>query len=331
MDATVAERTAAFDRILSATRAVLRGQNLREVLCAVRVDAVAIEPYIEPIQSGDKLLITSPELALKQLVARGGGDVFTIAACHREGERGDLHAPGFHLVEWYRGGENGSRMRADVEAIIAAAFEAMHRPAPLWETFGFLDLVESLTDVALVGDESADELVARLGGRVDLLPKTPTSDDAEVARLLAWTSFMTHVCDGAIDPFLRKRGGGAHVVDFPIVLGALARAGQPGEEQGPTRQGPHAFAHRFESYVGGVELANGYLELTDPDAQTTRFETVAGLRHALGQPKLPWPSAFLQALRSPGLPPCSGVALGFERLVMLASGATTLAQINPFH
>ena len=97
---------------------------------------------------------------------------------------------------------------------------------------------------------------------------------------------------------------------------------------GPARAGKGSAAHRFESYVDGLELSNGYHELRDAAEQRRRFETVAALRGGHGEEPLPMPESFLAALETPGLPPCAGAALGFERLLMLATGAECLADIS---
>jgi lysyl-tRNA synthetase class 2 len=321
---SIAQRTELWDSALAAIRASLRAQGLREVLTPVRLPAVALEPFIEPVHAGSGgLLATSPELPMKMLLAHGSGSVFQIAACHRKGERGRLHASSFHLVEWYRVGDDGSAVRRDVEAIVAAVFDLGGRAPPrAWEQHGLLDLVQATVGLSLRGDEPAEKLAAIVTARRPDLWTRPRGADEETRTLAAWTGFFSNWSDAALDPWLRARPA-VHVVDFPIALAALADVGVPVRTQG--RAG--VLAHRCESYVLGIELANGYRELRDPVEQRRRFEIVARHREAYLQPALPMPEAFLAALEQPGLPACAGVALGLERLLMLAAGQDSVQDI----
>jgi lysyl-tRNA synthetase class 2 len=321
---SVEQRVHLWDGGLHAIRDYFRGQGLREVSTPVRLPAVALEPFIEPLTAGSAgLLATSPELPMKMLLAGGSGSVFQIAQCHRKGERGRLHAEAFHLIEWYREGDDGSAVRRDVEAIVAAVFEVAGRPPPAaWEQHGLLDLVQATIGVSLHGNETADELAAVVGARRPDLWTRPRGVDEETRTLAAWTGFFTSWSDAALDPWLRTREA-VHVVDFPIALAALAELGVPTRTQGRA----DVLAQRCESHVGAVELGNGYRELRDPLEQRRRFEIVARLREAHLQPALPMPEAFLRALEEPGLPACAGVAVGLERLLMLAAGAKSVRAI----
>lgn len=322
---SVAERVRLWDAALAGIRAHFRAHQLREVLTPVRLPAVALEPFIEPLPVAGGLLATSPELPMKMLLARGSGSLFQIAQCHRKGERGRLHAEGFHLVEWYREGDDGTAVRRDVEAIVAIAFEAAGRDAvPAWQHHGILDLVQATVGLSLRGDETGEALGAIVGGRRPDLWIRPRGADEETRTLAAWTGFFTQWSDVALDPWLRSRSG-VHVGDFPIALAALSDLGVPVTTRG--RAG--TLAHRCESYVNGIELANAYRELRDPVEQRRRFEIVARLRDAHLQPALPMPEGFLQTLEQPGLPACAGAALGLERLLMIAAGANAVQDIAP--
>lgn len=321
---SIAQRVALWDAALRAIRAHFHADGLREVLTPVRLPAVALEPFIEPMRAGGAgLLATSPELPMKMLLANGSGSIFQVAPCHRKGERGRLHAVGFHLVEWYREGDDGSLGRRDVEAIVARVFEVAGRPPPAaWEQHGLLDLIQATIGVSLRGNESAEELAAIVSARRPDLWTRPRGSDEETRTLSAWTGFYSNWSDAALDPWLRTRAA-VHVVDFPIALSALADLGTPVRTQG--RAGK--LAHRCESFVQGIELANGYRELRDPAQQRRRFEVVASLREAHLQPALPMPEAFLAAMERPGLPACAGTALGLERLLMMATGSDAVADI----
>lgn len=338
-----AERVAVWDAALAAVRSVLRGGGLCEVVTPVRLVAVAIEPFIEPVAAPPGLLATSPELPMKRLLCRGAPSIFQIATCFRAGERGDLHREELHLVEWYRVHADAPAMRADVEQVVLAVFDAVARalpepglPAPprAWSTVGMLELVEATLGVALRGDEDATALAtalrpvsAALGHPLATLPDARLATSPAARTLAAWTGFFSAWCDTALDPWLRAHGaGGVHLVEFPLALAALSAHG-PSERPFVGAGPPRRVAHRFESHVHGRELANGYRELRDADEQRRRFDDVNALRVALALPPLPIDPGFIEDLRAPGLPPCAGVALGLDRLVLLATGRRRLADV----
>ncbi len=331
----VATVCAWWDAAFAAVRDVLRGQGLSEVSTPVRLDAIAIEPWIEPVRADAGLLATSPELPMKRLLCRGAPSIFQIAHCFRAAERGALHREEFHLVEWYRHGEDLGPVRADVErmhaAVTAAVREGEVAPLP-WRTEAWLDLLRQTTGLDLRGDETAPQLHEAVAAvRPAWARPLPWQDDATgpdqvaVSRLDAWTALFSAWSDDVLDPWLAEQGRvGLHVVDFPAPLCALAQTGSDARGR--------AIAHRFESYVvdGGrvLELANGYRELRDADEQARRFATVAGLRAVHGLPPLPVPEAFLADLRGYGLPACAGAAMGLDRLLLLATGSHDLAALD---
>lgn len=341
---TVAARVAAWDAALAAVRSVLRGGGLAEVVTPVRLSAVAVEPFIEPVAAPPGLLATSPELPMKRLLCAGAPSIFQIATCFRAGELGELHREELHLVEWYRVGAQTPAMWADVEQVVAAVFEAVAQalrepglPAPPrgYATLGMLDHVQEALGLVLRGDEDAEALAAalapvsdRLGDPLATVPHERLASSPRAHALAAWTAFFSAYCDVVLDPWLRERAPvwGVHLVDFPLHLAALSA---PGRAFGLAGRGddPPLVAHRFETHVHGRELANGYWELRDADEQRARFEAVNALRAALDLRALPIDDAFLEDLRRPGLPPCAGVALGLDRLVLLATGRARLADV----
>ncbi|KIG13204.1 Translation elongation factor P [Enhygromyxa salina] len=336
------DRVLAWDAALAAVRGQLRAAGLREVSTSIRVDAVALEPWIEPLASGEKLLATSPELAMKRLLCRGGGSMFQIAHVFRAAERGAQHSEEFHLIEWYR--DQQARLEGitpgmqDVERIVAAVFEAVgaalgdrvreRLPAPTrWRRVNLLALMGETLGVQLVGNESAEALAplldrVRAAGGVVLAAGESGPHHLglgpDVARLLAWTELFSLWSAHTFDPWLAglPPDVGVHVERFPASLAALAEL-EPDER---------CTAARFESHVGGIELANGYRELRDPVEQRRRFEHVAGIRAHVGLPPLPMPDAFLAELEA--MPASVGVALGLDRLVALACGQPRLDQIR---
>jgi lysyl-tRNA synthetase class 2 len=326
---THAQRVELWDAALAAIREHLRSSGVREVLTPPVVDAVAIEPWIEPVVvPGAGLVHTSPELAMKSLLVAGSGSIFQIGHVARRGERGQWHDEQFVMLEWYREAEVDA-IRRDVERIVAVVADAVASRVPeaaappgSWRSVGFFDALAQTCGVALRGDETAEALALACApaGLSWPAPRT-TTDDARA--LEAWTSLFTAWSDRALDAWLgdaAARGVATHLVDFPEPLAALSM--------------PQVDAHgrrtsgRFESHAWGRELANGYAELRDADEQRRRFTAVAELRAAHGLPELPFPDRFLDRLAAPGLPPCSGAAIGLGRVLALACGAGALADVS---
>ncbi|MFO7566629.1 MAG: amino acid--tRNA ligase-related protein [Enhygromyxa sp.] len=323
-------RVQVWDAALDAVRSFLRGQGLREVSTGIRSGEVALEPWIDPLRAGEQWLATSPELAMKRLLARGAGSIFQIAHVFRAAEIGARHREEFHLIEWYRTPGDLPDVIADVEGLVAAVFEAVspllgaHRPpAPRsWRRVELLELMGETLGARLAGDEPLaaikpvlERVRHELG--VGLRRGDEGDDDSELARLLAWTELFSLWSDAYLDPWLAQLPAelAVHVVGFPASLAALSEL-EPGGRR----------AARFESHVAGVELANGYRELRDPREQRRRFELVAAMRARHAQPPLPMPEAFLAELDR--LPPCAGVALGLDRLLALACGCTRLDEVG---
>jgi elongation factor P--(R)-beta-lysine ligase len=330
-----AVRVAVWDAALAAARQTLRGSGLREVTTPVRVVAPAIEPWIEPIAASPGWLATSPELGMKRLLCRGAGPMFQLSHVFRKAERGHLHAEEFHLLEWYRLGADEHQVMRDTEAIVHAVFESTRaivepltsgrapEPPRQWSRRGFLDLVHETLGLELAGDEDDAALRLALKAVSPTLaaaldpPKHVADADIEVRTLWGWTAFFSAWSDEALDPWLGRQTTGVHVVDFPVALAALAEASCDG-----------CTAHRFESHVSAMELCNGYRELRRADEQRRRFATVARLRSRFALVALPMPEAFLTDLVELGLPACCGAALGLDRLVVLACGASALEDVT---
>jgi len=324
-------RVEVWDAGLRAVRDQLRGFGLREVSTPIRTGEVALEPWIEPLRAGDLLLATSPELAMKRLLARGCGSIFQVAHVFRAAEIGARHSEEFHLIEWYREPGDLPAVIADVEAVVAAVFAAVTAVidghaglAPrTWIRVELLDLMGETLGQQLAGNEDAQAIkpllrrVRQDHGIGLLAGDEAPPDDPELARLLAWTELFSLWSDHHLDPWLARQpaGVGVHVVGFPASLAALSEAEPDGRK-----------AARFESHVGGIELANGYRELRDAREQRRRFELVAAMRARYGQPRLAMPEAFLAELDR--LPPCAGVALGLDRLLALACGCSRLDQVG---
>ncbi|MCB9712758.1 MAG: hypothetical protein H6712_02815 [Myxococcales bacterium] len=328
---------AVWDAALRAVRSELRGRGLAEVLTPLRLPAVAVEPFIEPIAAPPGLLATSPELPMKRLLCRGAPSIFQVTPCFRAAEHGDLHREEFHMVEWYRVAADAPAVRGDVERVVEAVFEAVAgvlpeppvAPPRAWIEAQAVPLMAETLGVTLRGDEDAPALraalrpvSARLGDPLATVRDDRLATSPRAHALAAWTALFSAWCDVELDPWLAaRRDTGVHLVELPPALAALS------EVAASERDATRTVAHRFESHVHGRELANGYRELRDADEQRRRFADVNALRASLDEPALPVDEAFLEDLRAPGLPPCAGVALGLDRLVLLACGRRRLADV----
>lgn len=254
-----------------------------------------------------RYLHTSPEFAMKRLLAAGSGSIYQIGKVFRGGETGRRHNPEFTLVEWYRLGMNYHVLMDEVAALLTetlAGYRSVETPEQLDYREAFLRHVGADPHAA-----GAAELAA--AARAHAIAVTGVAPgDREAWRDL----LLTHL----VEPHL-GRGRPTFLYDYPVSAAALARI----------RPGSPPVAERFELYWEGVELANGFQELTNPEEQRTRFEHDRMLRRQRGLPDVPYDERLLAALEQ-GLPDCSGVALGFDRLVMLAAGGSSIADVIAF-
>lgn len=305
-----------LDAALRGIRAFFHSTGAREALTPVVCPEVAIEPFIEPARAGQGFLRTSPELEMKALLAAGVGDIFQVAPVARKDEAGQWHRPQFHLVEWYRRGRDVGVVQSDVEALVDATAPGK---TPRFVRVSMVDAMGRDLGLDLQGDEPAERLEAPLMALREQVGLEASSIDGSppARQLAAWTELHSLWADGMFEPWLASDGPAAvHLCEFPAPLAALSRV-----------EGTRAT--RFETYLHGVELANGYFELADADEQRRRFEVVNALRAAMGQNPLPMPERFLSTLRHPGLPACCGAALGLERLIALSKSQSSLAAVLP--
>ena len=251
-------------------------------------------------------LRTSPEFALKRLLAAGIGDCYELGRVFRDGEAGGRHNPEFTMLEWYRVGWNHLRLADETIELVQAALALMGRNATVTRTT-FRDLYQ---DTLGIDPLTADEGMLRNAiGDVRIDPEGLTRDD--------WLDLlMTHRIQPGFAPDTILV-----VHDYPASQCALARIRD--EEDGMK------VAERFELYLGPLELANGYHELLDASEQRQRFERDVAMRAARNQPAPPVDEALLAALQA-GLPPCAGVALGIERLLMSMLGSDRIADVLAF-
>lgn len=265
-------------------------------------------------------LHTSPEFAMKKLLAAGETRIFQFAPVFRAREASRLHAPEFSMLEWYRAGESYEALMADCAALLRLASEIggrreahfRGRACDLTAEPERLRLLEAFArhagialEPCLTDREGLAAAAARIGVRV-------APDDT-------WGDIFSRVLTERIEPHLGV--GRATILDrYPISEAALAR---------PCPDDPR-FAERFELYVCGVELANAFGELTDPNEQRRRFEADMAEKQRLYGEHYPLDEDFLNALAH--MPPASGAALGFDRLAMLAAGVESVHEViaTPF-
>lgn len=290
-------------------RAFFQARGVLEVetplLCSTGITDPAIEPLrVERGRSirAPRYLQTSPEYAMKRLLAAGSGPIFQIARAFRDGEAGSRHNPEFSLLEWYRPG-------FDLHALMDEVAELLRRclgdkPTRIC-TYRELFMDTLSVDPLATDLDTLRQCAARV---VDVGGLTGDRD--------LWLDLLlSHV----IEPTLCDRGV-CFVHDYPASQAALARIHSP--DGAPVAQ-------RFEVYVDGIELANGYFELTDPGEQRARFEADNARRREHGLPEYPLDEFLLGAMEN-GLPECSGVALGLDRLLMLRTGKRDIREVLAF-
>ena len=284
-------------RLLDAVRAFFQSVGYLEVETPLRIPAPAPEAHIEPEASNGWYLHTSPELAMKRLLAAGFPRIYQICRCFRKGERGRRHLPEFTLLEWYTAHEDYRHMMAQTEALIRYAVTQLTGGRQLVYQGRAIDLTAPFDRLTV------SEAFARWS-------------TATPAQALAANRF-DEVVAFEIEPRLGwERPVFLH--DYPAACAALARQ----------RPDQPDVAERFELYIAGVELCNGFSELTDVAEQRRRFEAERALRRRTGKPCPPMPEPFLNALAA--MPAATGNALGLDRLVMLLADSDAIDDVTAF-
>ena len=264
-------------------------------------------------------LHTSPEFACKKLLAAGERKIFDFARVFRNRERGALHHPEFTLLEWYRAQESYDAIMEDCAALLVAAAHAHGSERLSFRGRSATPFAEpERVTVAQAFARFADiDLLATVSAQAsdrDALAAAAVTAGIRVAPDDTWADVFSRLLVERIEPNLGI-GRPTILYEYPVAEAALAR---------PTADDPRV-AERFELYVCGVELANGFGELTDATEQRRRFEAEMTEKERLHGERYPLDEDFLSALGS--MPPASGVALGFDRLVMLLTGAQRIDQV----
>jgi lysyl-tRNA synthetase class 2 len=307
-------------RILDRIRAFFRARGFLEVDPPLAVPYPNIDPNIFPVNLSDahgrgsrRFLHTSPELSMKKLLAAGSGNLFFLGKVFRDREGSPLHLAEFTMLEWYRVGESADAVMEDVEALTRElAREVRGREEILWSgatvplsgKWARWELTDAFA--VLLGASMGDEGSLRAA----LLRKGLRPGAAE-----AWEDLFFRSCLDVIEPALKEKGP-VFLTGFPSALAAMAKR----------REGSEGICERFEGYLCGVELVNGYEELSDPREQEERLRRLAARHERQTGIPLPVDPDFLDALRM-GLPPCAGAALGVDRLAMLLLDKATIEDV----
>lgn len=270
----------------------------------LNIDSVGVDlaplPYVD---CSNHWLQSSPEYHMKRLLAAGTGPIYQIAHAFRNGERGVRHNPEFSLLEWYRPGFDDLDLMAEVAALVCGWLE-LPMPARLTyrEAFRRYSGVDAFT--------ASDAVLAQ---------KCERWVGTELAARLSRDECLDVMLSHEIEPALRQLPP-TFLCHYPASQAALAKTSVSEDV---------IVAHRFELYVEGLELCNGYWELTDATEQRRRFELDNQSRQAAGKPDMGVDERLLAAMES-GLPECAGVALGLDRLLMLKLGTRDIAEVLSF-
>ena len=284
-------------KLIQSIRLFFIGQNFLEVETPLRIPSPAPEEHIEAITSGNWFLQTSPELCMKRLLAAGYPRIFQICKCFRAAERGNLHLPEFSMLEWYVAKFDYSQLMEQCETMLIAVFKEMGVGANISWRNNEIDLTlpwERLT-------------VAK--------------SFAKYAPLSCQKALEQDKFDEIMVEYIEPQLGVNHPVfiyDYPSQLAALAKL----------KEGDPTVAQRFELYMFGMELANGFSELTDAKEQRQRFEKASQARAQKKWANYPQPQKFLEALKF--MPEAAGIAMGIDRLAMLLTNIIQIDDIVAF-
>ena len=306
-------------RIVSAVRAHLDAAGFIEVET----------PVLQPLYGGamarpftthhnaldrDLYLRIATELYLKRLIVGGLERVYELGKDFRNEGVSHKHNPEFTVVEWYEAYADYTGAEERTEAIVRAAAEAVGYTGPLdfsapWPRVGFVEAIEQVTAVDVMAYPAAEELAGAIRAR-----------DLDVKTSGLWFEMADDLLSKYVEPSLHRP---SFVIDYPTEISPLAR-----EHSCESKQG---LVERFEAFAGGMEIANGFSELIDPDTQRARFaaqERVRSLDDGDGE-TMPYDEEYVQALEQ-GMPPTAGVGLGIDRLVMLLTGRDSIREVVLF-
>lgn len=283
-------------RLLAATRHFFQARNVLEVETPVLSKAGVCEPYLKnlttDISNQRYYLQTSPEFAMKRLLCAGSGSIYQTCKAFRDDEQGSIHNPEFTMLEWYQVGFDYHQLMDEVESLVSSLMDVTEFSRITYQQ-AFLQTVG--IDPMRVSYTELENLAGTVNGQT-------TKND-----------LLDLIMSDKVLPALPQA---VFVYDYPANQAAMAKIRDD-------------VAERFELVINGIELANGYSELTDPAEQEQRFINENKQRETMGIEPMEIDQNFLTAMQQ-GLPECAGVALGFDRLLMLACNKKTLADVLPF-
>ena len=280
-------------RLLFSVRSFLVSRGYVEVETPVRIAAPALELNINAEKSGDMFLRTSPELHMKRMLCAGLEKIFQLGPCFRSGERGKLHNPEYTMLEWYRTG------------------------------VGYMEILEETRELVIA--VARETTGSSLMGKIDLAGEWQVMTIRDMfMRHAGWDPVEHYDADrfdldlvGKIEPAL-KINSAVVLKDYPAEAAALSLC---------SRRDFGMIAERWELYLGGMEIANAFSELTDPLEQRKRFEECARDRREKGREVYPVDEDFMKAMEK-GMPVAGGVALGIDRLLMFLVGASSIDEVR---
>jgi len=301
-------------QFLSDIRDFFYKRGVLEVETPLMCNAAATDPYINPIpvfyshptsENQNYYLQTSPEFAMKRLLAAGSGPIYQICKAFRCDEIGRLHNPEFSMLEWYRPGFDHHALMDEVEALLCRILGTSKAERLSYQAIyqKFVGLDPHTVSVEQLKQCASSKGIILSASAMNML----TVDD--------WLDILMTHC---IEPHLGFENP-VMIYDFPASKAALAKV----------RVVDPAVAERFEVYVRGIELANGYHELTDPDIQCERIQADCEYRKTNGSMEIPMDFRLIAALKA-GLPDSAGVALGLDRLLMLKLGSHEIQEVVSF-
>jgi len=308
-------------RLLSTLRRFFDERGYFEVdtplLSHDRVVDAHLEPFAVAGASHPLYLQTSPEFGMKRLLAAGARAIYQVGHVFRAHELGRLHNPEFTMAEWYRVGDTHVEQMQVVEDLVVQIFRDAQLAGPNAARVPQTPFLQTTYREAFAKHTGRDAFVMEADKLLELASERGVSIPE---------SFNRSDRDGCLNLLLAElvepllgRERPEFLCDYPASQAAIARV----------RPGTPPVAERFELYLDGVELCNGYHELTDPAEMRRRMAVESRRRASEGQSPLPDSSRLLAAMDA-GLPACAGVALGFDRLLMLAVGAQSIADVLPF-
>lgn len=284
-------------RMIQAIRSFFIDRDYLDIETPLRVPTLAPESHIDAVHSDGWFLQTSPELCMKRLLAAGYSRIFQIAKCFRGAERGRLHVPEFTMIEWYRSGAD------------------------------YRDLMDECEDLVLfvAGRLRQDGTVTFRGETIELERPWERISVRDAFRRHASVTMEESLADDSFDEVMVRdiepclgRGKPTFLYDYPVSRAALARK----------RADDQTVAERFEIYMGGLELANAFSELTDPEEQRRRFDEEQEYRRRAGRTVYPPAEKFLHALAD--MPASAGIALGIDRLAMIFTDSASIDDVVAF-